>query len=74
MTLFLQLDAVLGPAKATLGETIETSFGSGVVRAYAIRLDTYTIDLGKRLSCRASYLSAPTPPPPPRFGVLDKHC
>lgn len=48
MTLFLQLDAVLGPAKATLGEAVDTSFGSGVIRAYATRSDTYTVDMGKR--------------------------
>ncbi|CAN0368501.1 unnamed protein product [Ectocarpus sp. 12 AP-2014] len=45
-TMFLQLSAILGPAKATLGDRVGTSLGVGVVRAYRAASDTYVIDLG----------------------------
>lgn len=48
-TLFLQLSAILGPAKATLGERVDTSLGSGVVCAYHAASDTYVVHLGEKM-------------------------
>lgn len=45
--MFLQLSAILGPAKATLGDRVGTSLGAGVLRAYRAASDTYVIDLGE---------------------------
>lgn len=47
MTLFLQLSSIVGPAKATLGETVDTKFGRGVLQAYSIASDTYTVALSE---------------------------
>lgn len=46
--MFLQLSSILGPAKATLGERVDTVLGWGVVRAYHAASDTYVVDLGER--------------------------
>lgn len=45
--MFLQLSGILGSAKATLGETVDTSLGAGVVRSYSATSDTYVVDLGE---------------------------
>lgn len=47
-TLFLQLSSILDPAKATLGERVDTVLGWGVVRAYHAASDTYVVNLGER--------------------------
>ena len=48
--MFLQLSAIVGPAKATLDEAVDTTFGPGVVRCYSARTDTYLVGLGEHLS------------------------
>lgn len=45
--MFLQLSAILGPAKATLGDRVDTTLGSGVLRAYRAASDTYVVNLGE---------------------------
>lgn len=47
MTMFLQLSAITGSAKATIGEQADTTLGPGVVRAYSVSSDTYIVDLGR---------------------------
>lgn len=46
-TMFLQLSAILGPARATLGERVDTCLGWGVLRNYRTTSDTYVVDLGE---------------------------
>lgn len=45
--MYLQLSAILGPAKATVGQTVETKLGSGVLQVYSIHVDTYRVNLGE---------------------------
>lgn len=52
--MFLQLSAILGTARATLGERVDTPYGWGVLRAYHTASDTYVVDLGKRVTAPAA--------------------
>ena len=45
--MFLQLSAIVGPAKAILGQAVDTALGPGVVRSYSMKTDTYVINLGE---------------------------
>lgn len=44
--MFLQPSGIVEAARATIGDRVSTSLGSGVVRCYSSASDTYTIDLG----------------------------
>lgn len=46
--MFLQLSSILGPAKATVGERVDTRLGWGVLRSYHSASDTYVVDLGEK--------------------------
>lgn len=49
--MFVQLTSILGPAKATVGATVVTPLGTGVLKKYSSPSDSYTVDLGEFWAC-----------------------